>query len=229
MEAKEPEQKPYKTPWLVPFLVWSYRFWGAPIWWWFGKAKVFGRENVPKTGSLLILANHLSITDPPFTQFACPRRVFYMASDEIFGWGWAGKFARWYGAVPVKTKSADRAALRRCGEILKEGGALVVYPEGGTSPGGLQPLFSGPAMLVRQTDCTVICLGLRNTNEIIAHNEFKTHRSKKSIEAHWGMPKKFEPKTSSEEIMAWAEEELLRLSAQTKALPEAQIHQNPQP
>lgn len=235
-EPAKPEQ-PYRSPRLLPFILWTYRHtWGWLLWKIMGKVRVAGRENVPRKGGLLILANHLSITDPPLTQFACPRRVYFLANREIFEWpekgadgrppGLGEKFsawlARWHGAVPVSTNSADRAAIRRVVELLKAGEAVVVYPEGGTSPGGLQPLFSGPALMVRQAQVPVICLGIWGTDQIVGHQSFTVRRAKKPVVMAWGQARQFEPKASSEEMMAWVESELLRLSGLERSAPPPQ-------
>lgn len=217
MDKAEPA---YKDPWYLYPLLASYRLWGAAVWWWYGRHKVVGREKVPQTGGLLVLANHLSITDPPFTQFACPRRIFFMANQEVFDWGWAGKFAIWYGAFKVETKSPDRAAIRRAVDLLERGECVCVYPEGGTSPGGIQPLFSGPAMLIRMSGCQVICLGLKNTGQIIPHQQFKAARSRDRIEARWGEPRTFDKSAKADEIMGWVEEQLRALTDEPKPLPD---------
>ncbi len=225
--AKKIDPFAYKQPAIVPFLLWLYRaVVGRIIFGLVGGCRVYGREKVPKTGGLLILPNHLSTVDPPFTQFACPRRIYYMANKEVFEWEEAGadgkppglihKFSSWlahfYGAFPVTTKSADRAALRRAVELLKAGETVCIYPEGGTSPGGLQPLFAGPALILRQAKCQVICLGLRNTGLVIPHKDLKPRRSPKPIEAHWGDPHTFDEKAGQEEILSWVETELYRLT-----------------
>lgn len=224
--AKKIDPFAYRQPLLVPFALWLYRILGAVLYWAFGGYRIYNKSRVPKTGGLLILPNHLSTVDPPFTQFACPRRIYYMANREVFDWETAGadgkppgllhKFsswlAHWYGAFPVTTKSADRAALRRAVELLKAGEAVCIYPEGGTSPGGLQPLFAGPALIVRQAKCQVICLGLRNTGLVIPHKDLKPRRSPKPMEAHWGDAKVFEDKAGLEEITVWVESELYRLT-----------------
>lgn len=227
--AKKIDPFAYKQPLLVPFALWLYRILGAALYWAFGGYRIYNRHKVPKSGGLLILPNHLSTVDPPFTQFACPRRIYYMANREVFEWETAGadgkppgllhKFsswlAHWYGAFPVTTKSADRAALRRAVELLKAGETVCIFPEGGTSPGGLQPLFAGPALIVRQAKCQVICLGLRNTGLVIPHKDLKPRRSPKPIEAHWGDVKTFDDKAGLEEITGWVESELYRLTGFT--------------
>lgn len=232
MSDAQGAEKPYRSPWALPFLQWTYQaIWGRLLWGWFGKTRVRNAERVPKTGGLLILANHLSITDPPLTQYACPRRVYFLANKEIFEWpdkgtdgkppGFGHKFsgwlARWHGAIPVATNSADRGAIRRVVDRLKAGDAVVVYPEGGTSPGGLQPLFSGPALMVRQSQAAVICLGIRHTDQIVAHQSFKICRAKDQVELRWGEPKTFDPKAGADEIMGWVELQLLELSGLERA------------
>src|SRR3984957_1922450 len=48
------------------------------------RARVFGAENVPAEGPLIVACNHLSYLDPPLMGCLCPRRISYMAKKELF-------------------------------------------------------------------------------------------------------------------------------------------------
>ncbi|MCG9895288.1 MAG: 1-acyl-sn-glycerol-3-phosphate acyltransferase, partial [Fimbriimonadaceae bacterium] len=190
----------YREPWLLRPLLKTYPWWGGLFFRRWARVAVEGRDRIPKTGGLLVLANHLSILDPPIMQLACRRRLFFMANREVFEWsetgadgkppGAAHKFsswlALWYGAFPVNTKSADRAALRRAVELLKAGETVCLFPEGGTSPGGLQPLFAGCSLIIRQAGCQVICAGIENTGRVVAHQSTEPKKIDDPIIVRWG-------------------------------------------
>lgn len=96
-----------------------------------GLFKVEGRENVPRTGSLLVCPNHFGTLDPPMVPAFLPRSDSWsMAKSEYF----RKPLTRWiftaYHSFPVVRHTADRAALRRSFDLLKQGHALVMYPEG---------------------------------------------------------------------------------------------------
>jgi len=97
-----------------------------------------GGENVPRTGPVLICANHLAWWDPVVLAIACRRRIHFMAKAELFeGWSFPlGLLLRAVGAYPVRRGTPDRKALSRTLELLEEGKAVGIFPEGTRSPSG---------------------------------------------------------------------------------------------
>ena len=72
--------------------------------WWYG-TKVYGKENVPKEGPVIISPNHKSNNDPPLCGFALPRHVNFMAKEELFRNPISKLVCTWLGAFPVDRKS----------------------------------------------------------------------------------------------------------------------------
>lgn len=91
-----------------------------------------GTENIPKTGPVIICSNHRSILDPYFVALPVPRQIRFMAKSELFEDH--GRFARWLlyvlGAFPVKRDKGDVESVRTAVQILKEGGAVGIFPQG---------------------------------------------------------------------------------------------------
>ena len=85
--------------------------------------KVEGRENVPKTGAIIVAPNHKSYWDPPVVGVAFNTRIIhYMAKEELFKNPFFGWLIRQFGTFPVKRGSAaitasrvGRVALSRAG------------------------------------------------------------------------------------------------------------------
>lgn len=126
--------------------------------------KVVGRENVPATGSLLVVSNHLNNADPPILAAGIARRrIRYMAKVELFKWPF-GLFTRLYGAFPVRRFDADVAAMLNAERILKRGEALGMFPEGTRSKTGLvgKP-HPGTALIALRTGATVLPCAIAGT------------------------------------------------------------------
>src|SRR6266704_2049138 len=75
--------------------------------------RVSGREHVPLSGSLLVVANHLSWYDPILLALVLRRRVWFFAKTEVFLWPVVGWLCRLTGQIPVHRGEGDRAALEK--------------------------------------------------------------------------------------------------------------------
>jgi 1-acyl-sn-glycerol-3-phosphate acyltransferase len=134
-----------------------------------------GRENIPRTGPLLLASNHLSFIDSFVIPLVAPRRVLFLAKSEYFtGAGIRGLWKRWLftalGAVPVQrggTFGAAQEGLDSALEILKEGLAFAIYPEGTRSRDGrLYRGRTGVAWLALTARCPVVPVALSGTQDI---------------------------------------------------------------
>ena len=178
-----------------------------------GPLRVVDKDNVPRSGGLLILSNHLADVDPVAVQFACPRPMHYMAKSELFEIPILGNLIRMCGAFPVKRGEPDRAAIKRAVRLLRKGEVVCVFPEGQLSESGeLQELKPGIALLARMAECQVICVGLKNTNRIMPYGKVTPRPSWHFTWAKWGQPRSFGKEAEVEEIVSWAEVELKRLA-----------------
>ncbi len=95
------------------------------------RTRVIGRERLPRTGGLLVAANHISWADPPFLGSVLGRPVQFMAMVELFrkpALGWIG---RQVGAFPVDRARADAGAVREAVRRVRAGGCVAIFPEGG--------------------------------------------------------------------------------------------------
>ncbi|WP_404355367.1 1-acyl-sn-glycerol-3-phosphate acyltransferase [Cytobacillus firmus] len=98
--------------------------------------EVFGKENFPKEGGVLLCSNHIDNLDPPVVGINAPRPVYFMAKEELFHVPVLGKILPDLNAFPVKRGMSDREALRKGLGILKEGNVLGLFPEGTRSKTG---------------------------------------------------------------------------------------------
>ena len=131
------------------------------------RCRVRGKENVPGQGALLIVANHLNLADPPLIGASLSRRVAFMAKQELFRSRFSSCFLRNLGAFPVHRGKLDRKALRQAGQLLAQGQALVMFPEGTRSENArLQPAFYGSALIAFRNGVPVLPVGIAGTEKI---------------------------------------------------------------
>src|SRR2546423_15239621 len=90
-----------------------------------------GMEHVPLKGGLIIAANHQTYIDPFWVGSPVKRPVRFLAWDEAFGWPVVGKALGWLGAWPLQVEKSDPSAIKRSLRWLRDGGAVVMFPEGG--------------------------------------------------------------------------------------------------
>ncbi len=92
--------------------------------------RVEGAENVPREGAVMITPNHISYWDPALIGAFCPRCVRFMAKAELFNNKPFGLLIKALGAFPVARGGGDVEAIKNSIRILKDGGALVMFPHG---------------------------------------------------------------------------------------------------
>ena len=132
----------------------------------FGSIEVRGRERVPRTGPLIIVANHQSNADPPVMVYAIPRAIFFMAKRSLF-WGPVVSYLlRAVHVYPVDRDGRDTDALRWAQRTLSGGDALLIFPEGTRSPGGLRKATDGLAYLALSSGATVLPVAITGTERI---------------------------------------------------------------
>ena len=99
------------------------------------RMEIIGRENIPKTGPLIIASNHASLLDPPLVGTASTRKVCFMAKEELFV-PILGTIYKSLGAFPVKRGASDRNAIKCALNLLKTNKVLGIFPEGTRSKNG---------------------------------------------------------------------------------------------
>jgi 1-acyl-sn-glycerol-3-phosphate acyltransferase len=126
------------------------------------RIRVHGIERVPRTGPVVLVANHSSMLEPQLIFGMLPRRSVFLVKREMFR-GIAGRGLRAIGQVPVKRGEPDRTPLLTAVDVLKGGGLVGVFPEGTRGEGNVAVAEQGAAWLVRSTGATVLPVATRGT------------------------------------------------------------------
>ena len=98
--------------------------------------KVLGADRVPKSGAVIIASNHVSYADPPVVGSAVPREVYFLAKEELFANKAFGWLISRYNAIALRRAVGDIGAVRKAVELLKQGRAVLMFPEGTRSLSG---------------------------------------------------------------------------------------------
>ncbi len=127
------------------------------------RLRVAGQHHIPKTGGVLIAANHASYLDIPILGCGMLRRASFMGRLDLFA-GPVGWLMRYLGWIPIRRERVDRGGFEEAISRIKSGGAVIIYPEGSrTEDGRLQPGKPGVGMIVAATGCPVIPAYLAGT------------------------------------------------------------------
>jgi 1-acyl-sn-glycerol-3-phosphate acyltransferase len=119
--------------------------------------KAYGIRNVPRTGGVLMVANHESYLDPVLVGVQIPRIMAFMAKSELFENKFFGWFIRQLHAFPVRQGKGDVGAVRLTIEKLQEGEILNIFPEGSRSEDGrLGKVEKGSALVIRKAAVPVV-------------------------------------------------------------------------
>ena len=134
------------------------------------RTRVYGRDNIPAEGAVILAANHASNIDPPLMASLMDRPVSYMAKIELFENPIFGAAIRHCHAFPVKRGESDRGAIKAAVAVLREGRILGLFPEGTRSKTGeLQKAEAGVALIAAMTGAPIVPVAILNTHRIFAN------------------------------------------------------------
>lgn len=138
------------------------------------KARVEGLGNVPRSGGVILVSNHIAAMDSVVIPALVPRPMTYPAKAELFSGNNVGtKIVAWFlktiKMVPMD-RSGGRAsadALQAISDVLEEGRVVAIYPEGTRSPDGrLYKGKTGMARIALKNDVPILPVGVVGTETV---------------------------------------------------------------
>lgn len=156
----------------------------------FFRFKVIGEENIPEEGGVIIASNHVSYLDIPFLGCALKRNLDFMGKYELFRNPITGWILMGLGAFPVKRDRVDRWAISEAVGRLRNGRAVVIYPEGARSRDGrLKEPKAGIGMVVARSGARVIPTFIFGTDKVLAKGRWRIRLS--PVRLYLGIPLDF--------------------------------------
>lgn len=125
----------------------------------FYRYKVYNRARIKgRLPGTLIVANHASFLDPMIIGSSFPMKIHYLARSTLFTqnafFGWLISAVC---AIPISRKRLDITTVRRVQDVCKNGGSVVIFPEGTrTSDGALKPGQAGVGFFVDKIGVPVV-------------------------------------------------------------------------
>ncbi len=121
------------------------------------RVEIEGKENIPKEGKAVVCSNHFSLMDPVFIGAFLPRRINYMAKEELFSNSLFSLILKNLGVFPVKRGGNDISAIKTAMKLLNSDEIMGIFPEGTRSePGETLDAKPGTAMIATRTKSPII-------------------------------------------------------------------------
>lgn len=157
-------REPYSSLCLYHLLKWSVV---NPLFLAYFQGKIYGAENVPGQGALLVVSNHASNFDPPLLSNCVRRPVAYMAKEELFQVPVFKQAIELYGAYPVKRGGGDRSAIKSALRRLERGWAVGVFLQGTRTKDARIPSPKlGAALIAAKAQVPLLPVSLWGTQDV---------------------------------------------------------------
>ena len=180
--------------------------------------KIMGLEHVPETGPLVLIINHIAFSDPMLVFGSFPRRVVPLAKVEAFNSRLLSFLMKVYGTIPVHRGEVDMGAIKSALRILKDGGVVLLAPEGTRSlDHQLRPGKDGATILALRSGAPIMPIGITGTHQLVAcWKRLRRPAIHLSVGApcYVQRPASGNSRPSREEISAITHEAMYRLAAQ---------------
>ncbi len=129
-----------------------------------------GKENVPKSGGLIICPNHVSLYDPIVIATQLDRPVHYMAKAELYKHALVAWVMRAVKTIPVNRGNVSVQTLKESMKVLKDGGILGIFPEGTrVAEGEEKPPMDGFVVFALKTKSPILPVHIQGRFKFRSH------------------------------------------------------------
>ena len=134
---------------------------------------LIGKENIPKTGSFIMVSNHGSLLDPPLLGHAIGRRISFMAKAELFKIPFLGFIIRACGAYPVKRGVADKNTIKTACDKLSNDNCIGIFIDGTRQKNGrVNKPKQGAALLAFKNKKLLLPVAIINSHRLMRFRLF---------------------------------------------------------
>jgi glycerol-3-phosphate dehydrogenase (NAD(P)+) len=150
-----------------PAVYWLVRLTLQPFFKAYFRLRRIGLEHIPAEGPVLVASNHRSFADPFIIGTCLPRPLRFVAKSELFEKRWQARLLLALGAFPIRRGESDEQALETARLILRQGGAVGIFPEGTrVRPGPLAKPKRGVGRLALETGAPIVPVAILGTEDI---------------------------------------------------------------
>ena len=146
----------------TPTLYRVSRFILGPIFKLYYNPKIIGKENLKCDGPIIIAGNHKHLCDQCLAIISTKRGINYMAKKEYFDNKKVAWFFKGVGCISVDRSQKDDKAVNSALNILRNSGAIGIFPEGTRNKTNefLLPFKYGCVSMAKKTDAYIIPFGI---------------------------------------------------------------------
>ncbi|MBP7687211.1 MAG: 1-acyl-sn-glycerol-3-phosphate acyltransferase [Thermoflexales bacterium] len=178
------------------------------------KLNASGWDNIPHTGPVIMMINHIAFLDPVILTGIFPRYLISMAKVEAIEHKVIGPLIKAFDAFPVNRGAGDRQALRTAFEVLDAGLALLIAPEGHRSEATeLGEAHEGIAFVASRAHVPIVPVAISGTEQF-KHNIKRLKRT--TVTYRFGQPFYLEAgndRANSDMLKQMTDEAMYQLSA----------------
>jgi 1-acyl-sn-glycerol-3-phosphate acyltransferase len=135
---------------------------------------VKGRENILKNEKILFVSNHQGNFDIPILLGCLDRRVAFIAKDEIKKMPFIGQWMELLNCVFIERNNIKQSikAINKGAKYMKDGQAMVVFPEGTRSiDGSLNEFKAGSLKLAVKSKSKVVPVTINGSINVMKKGE----------------------------------------------------------